>query len=350
MRRAFLYGLDVGLYYYVFSRLATHARRLDDALACLCLGIAPMAVIAVFEGARGWLLYQGIGIQWGVPNEFAYLLRGDSLRAQAGAGHALAFGYLCAMAFGAWLFLQQRVPTRGLALLASATLVAGLAASISRGPWVVAAIVFVVFVVLAPQPAAQKLRNVGLITLLSVAVLLSPWGDSIIDRLPFVGSVDAGSVDYRQHLAELSWRLVWINPFLGDPFVLYQMEELRQGQGIIDLVNTYAAIALFYGFIGLALMLGAFVAGTVWALRDARYWGGRDNERAGRSAALAACMVGTLVMLAVGSFGTGLALLFWIFSGLGAGWAARNRFVERQYPARAGAGAAANVAWRPAAR
>lgn len=350
MRRAFLYGLDVGLYYYVFSRLATHARRLDDALACLCLGVAPMAAIAVFESARGWLLYQGIGLQWGVPNEFAYLLRGDDLRAQAAAGHALAFGYVCAMAFGAWLFLQRHASPRGLALLASLTLLAGLAASISRGPWVVTAIVFVVFLVLAPQPAAQKARRAGFVVLAGAAVLLSPWGDTIIDRLPFVGSVDAANVDYRQRLAEVSWQLVWRNPFLGDPFVLYQMEELRQGQGIIDLVNSYAAIALFYGFIGLALMLGAFVAATLWVLRDARHWSARDPERAARSAALAACMVGTLFMLAVGSFGTSLALLFWVFSGLGAGWAARNRFVEHRHPVSSGARAAAGVAWRPAAR
>ena len=73
-----------------------------------------------------------------------------------------------------------------------------------------------------------------------------------MNSIPFFGqSTDDASVDYRQRLAERSWELIQLHPFFGDPLVLTKMEDLRQGEGIIDLVNTYAGITLFYGSIGL---------------------------------------------------------------------------------------------------
>jgi hypothetical protein len=46
----------------------------------------------------------------------------------------------------------------------------------------------------------------------------------------------------------------------GNPFVLLDMEELRTGDNIIDLVNAYAQVALFYGLVGLALFCLLFMA------------------------------------------------------------------------------------------
>jgi hypothetical protein len=332
MRRGFLYGLDVGLVYYVFSRGLRDARRFDEAIAALCLGVAVMAPIAVFESLRQWLLYPGIAARWGAPNEFSWLMRGESLRAQAAAGHALVLGYLCAMALALWAFLQQRIPEAAtLKALAFVTLVGGLLAAISRGPWLVAVLAYFAFYLLGPSPGSALLKRLGIAGVVGALLLISPWGASLIDRLPFVGTVDVQNVEYRQRLADVSWLLIQRHPWFCDPFVLYQMEELRQGQGIIDLVNGYAATALFFGGVGLVLQLGAFAIGLVLAIVDALRLPRRDAGRAARSAVLAACMTGTLLMLAFGGFGGGLAIMFWIFGGLGMA----NAIGNRQVPVRA---------------
>jgi O-antigen ligase len=165
---------------------------------------------------------------------------------------------------------------------------------------------------------------------LGAMVLLSPFGKRIIDTLPFVGTVDVESVTYRQRLAELSWQLIQQHPLLGNPFVLTQMEELRQGQGIIDLVNSYASIALLYGLAGLALFLAVFVIGMVGAYRASRRWAD-DHDVAALGACLVATMIATLFMMATGSFGTILAQTYWLMAGLAGAYGQLQ--LEEQRPA-----------------
>jgi len=87
IRRGFLFGLDILLVYYVFSRVITTRASLTDAMAVLALIGAILAAIGTFESLRGWLLYEQIRIGWGSPDTGAFMMRADSLRAQASAGH-----------------------------------------------------------------------------------------------------------------------------------------------------------------------------------------------------------------------------------------------------------------------
>ena len=320
MRRAFLYGLDVLLVYYVFSRQSVDRRRVVESLAVMCLGVAIMAAIGAFEFARHWLLYTGINEGWGNPNVFAFLLREDSLRAQASSGHAIVLGYLSAMALGFWLFLQLQVPSLAVRLAVIGLFWAGLVFAVSRAPWLVAVAIYLSFYLLAPVKGSKVILRFALISLFGAIVLVSPYGAGIVDRLPFVGTVDAGSVDYRTQLAALSWKLIQDNPFFGSPFVLAQMEELRQGQGIIDLMNTYATIGMFYGGVGLALFLGVFVHPLVGCVRVVLRTRRVDPAASAYGASIAAGMLGTLLMMATGSFGNGLAILYWALAGIASGF------------------------------
>jgi len=134
--------------------------------------------------------------------------------------------------------------------------------------------------------------------------------------------VDAYNVAYRERLAEVSWQLIQENPFFGDPLFLSRMESLRQGQGIIDLVNGYAAIALPHGLVGLGLLLGFFCVGMGSALRVCRKSAAVDPDLSRLGANLAACMVATLAMMAMGGFGTGVEKTFYLLAGLAAGLSA----------------------------
>jgi hypothetical protein len=329
MRRAFLFGLDTYLVYFVFSRGAGTRAALEDAMASFWTACAVLVPIVVFETVKGWLMYTGIPLQWGDPNRLSWLLRAEMLRAQGSAGHSLTMGYLLAVAFGFWLYLGGRLASRQLLWGVGIALWLGLLATFSRGPWVVAAGVLVVYLI--GSPTGQ--RHLGRV-LLGIAVIAVPFamtsaGQRILSYLPFVGEADQENVDYRQQLAAVSWRLIKQNPYFGDPFALSYMEELRQGQGIIDLVNTYASVSLFYGLVGCALFLVCLVypsLRTGIALHRVR---STDTGAANLGAALVACMMGTLVTLATTSFIAAVSIVPWVLAGLCSGYLAVVQGRER---------------------
>lgn len=79
--------------------------------------------------------------------------------------------------------------------------------------------------------------------------------------------------EYRYRLFEVSQGVIASNFFTGSPSVLEdpRMEVLRQGEGIIDLVNSYIYFALYYGMPAMLALLVAFFGGilkTYSALRE----------------------------------------------------------------------------------
>ncbi len=90
-----------------------------------------------------------------------------------------------------------------------------------------------VFIATSPSPGKGfvKLALLGLIVI--PVLLVSPAGQDIIDHLPFVGTVDAESVTYRQRLLEIAVQVILQNPFFGAFDFMYSpaMQEMKQGAG-----------------------------------------------------------------------------------------------------------------------
>lgn len=328
MRRGFLFTIDALVLYFVVSRTCTGQRAIVETMASFCLACAIFAPLALFESVKGWLLYQGIGELWGSPTPFAYLLRGETLRAQVSAGHSIPLGYMMAIAFGFWLYLGSRVQSAPLTIAVAIWMWVGLLAAYARAPWLVAVVIFFAYAALGPRGPARFFTASLIAALVAGLILVSPIGERVIDSLPFVGTVDAGSVTYRQRLAEMSWQLIQQNPFFGSPFFLLYMEDLRQGQGIIDLMNAYATIALSYGLVGLSLLLGFFFVGMWNTLRLLKSSAGPNPDLSLLGVNLIACMLGTLFMMATGGLGSSVAQLFWVLAGLAAGYAQIGQLKE----------------------
>ena len=179
-----------------------------------------------------------------------YLEReGGRLRAQASTGQPIPLGYVIAVALAFFLFLRRSVPNPAAWGLGLLLLLAGLISPVSRGPWVGAAAMFLVFVMTSPS-AAKDTTMLGLLGVIAVpALLASPLGENIIDHLPFIGNVEQANVTYRQRLLEISFQVILQNPFFGAADYLNspEMQQLMTGQGIIDVVNTYVGIGLSRG-------------------------------------------------------------------------------------------------------
>jgi hypothetical protein len=255
-----------------------------------------------------------------------YLMRGGLLRAQVSAGHSLALGYLLAIAFGFWLYLQSYVESKRTRLAVTLLFWLGLLAAYSRGPWLGAAAIYLTYAALGPRPISRLLRSLVMAACAGAIVLATPIGQRIVSVLPFMGgSVDMSNVIYRQRLAERSWDLIQQHPWLGDQYALFKMGDLRQGQGIIDLVNTYVNVTLFYGFIGLFLFGGFMLSTFGKALWIAKRSGRLDPDFSRLGISMTASIVGALLMLASMSFILGCQKMYYVLAALAAAYAHMGR-------------------------
>jgi hypothetical protein len=328
LRFAFYQFIDVFLPYYVASRSLRSVDDLRDAVLAFVIAAALMAPIAAYEFAKHWLLYNplpyALGTQWDAGS---YLLRGSSLRAVVTTGQSIVLGYVMAVALNLHLGLRGVGPRSWAWLLGVAALVAGMVAPLARGPWVGAAAGVFVMVVSSPNPLGRVMQFGAACLVILPPLLVSPLGDNIIDHLPFVGTIDASTVVYRQRLVEISMSVIAQNPLFGAADFIYNpaMQELKQGgQGIIDIVNSYLAVALGSGVVGLTLFVGVF-ASVAWklisALRSPHNERGTEDHLLGR--ALLAALTVVVVTIATVSSISFIPIVYWCLCGMAAGYAMR---------------------------
>jgi O-antigen ligase len=317
--------IDIFLPYYVASRSLRTLAGFRDALMAFVLAALVLAAIGAFEYAKRWLLYaplsDALGVYWSETT--LYLARGESLRALGSTGQPIPLGYAMAVALGFALYLRQVIPDRmawgcGVLLLGL-----GLLAPLSRGPWVGAAALVLVFVATGPRPALRTGKIALLVALLVPALVTSSVGQAIIDHLPIVGTVDEGNVVYRQLLLEISMQVLMQNPFFGawDYLRSPLMEQLRTGQGIIDVVNTYLGIALSTGLVGLSLFAGFFIAAVLGAAKAMLDIADKHDERYVLGQALLATLIGILVIIFTVSSITIIPAIYWMVAGLAVAYA-----------------------------
>jgi O-antigen ligase len=277
-----------------------------------------MASLGIFESLRHWLLYYDISARWSNGSmSSAYPMRNGILRAQVAAGHPISFGYVLAIGFGFWLCLQSYVKRTRTRIFAVLLLWLGQLATLSRGPWLGAVAIYFAFAASGPRVFSRFRKAIGASILIGIVLFTSPLGVRIIQLLPFMGgTVDSDTLLYRQRLLNRSLEIIQLHPFFGDRFRYQDMEDLRQGQGIIDFVNTYVYVGLSYGLVGLCLFLGFILFGVLKTYRRTTATRHTDPDFALLGSSLVACMVGTLVMIASSNLVGAMLPMYYSLMGL----------------------------------
>jgi hypothetical protein len=300
LRRALESFVEIYIPFYVLSRTASSLRQIQELFAAFCLSCAIMAAIGAFEGAKHWLLYLSVRDHWG--NTFgAYLFRGESLRAMASTTHALVLGYLLAVASGLWLCLKLKVASKLSRNAVSILYWLGLLAAYSRGPWLGGAAIYFIYTALRRGAVSGFFKAAIASASIAAVIALSPLGTKIAQVIPyFGGTVDEENISYRERLLSRAWEIIQDSPFLGDQHSLSRMEDLRQGEGIIDLMNGFVNILLDNGFIGLLLFLSFVLIGVFKAWVLSRETAQAASELSAMCASLVACILGLMIMMWVG--------------------------------------------------
>jgi len=300
LRRAFVGLIGIFVPYFVISRTGFDRKGMVDLLATLSLIASVMAAIAIFEGARHWLLYGDIQERWGYTSRISlYLTRAGSVRAIASTGQPLALALILATFFGAWLYIKEHVTSALRRIAGTAVLLLGLISTYSRGPWLGAACVYILYVVLSPRPLGRFVKAAAAVAVAGLALMMSPYGHKVVSVMPYFGDYSSTdpSILYRERLVTRAREIFSQSPLAGDQDAMLRMQDLRQGEGIIDIVNTYVQVLLANGIIGMVLF-GSFILGALWsAWIESRRAALRDPDLCALGAALLASTVGMLLML-----------------------------------------------------
>ncbi|MFK3776063.1 O-antigen ligase family protein [Pseudomonas sp. NPDC089406] len=335
LRQAFYLYVDVYLPYYVASRGLRELGDFKDALLAFVLAAFLLSAIAVAETLRHWLLYNALmdamGVQWSMTG---YLSRGGSLRASATTGQAIALGFVIAVAIGMYLFLQGYVRSRLQRLLGALLLGAGLFAPLSRGPWIGAGVIIATFIATG-RNAAKRLVLLALAGVLALPLLsVVPGGEKVLNLLPFIGTIENENITYRERLIDNSMIVIQRNPLFGsfDFRNTPEMQSMIQGDGIIDIVNTYISLALRVGLVGLALFVAFFASVLLGIHKAMRAFPDKDHEERLLGRALLATLLGILVIIFTVSSITVIPIVYWSVGGLGVAYIQRVRLLRQAAP------------------
>ncbi len=328
VRQAFYMFIDVFLPYFVISRSLKDMRAFRVALLSLVLAIMVGALVAVFETSRHWALYQSMVGQLGLGGVYggifgAYILRDGMLRATATAGQPIALGYLMLVGMGLYLFLQRSIKQKLIRQLGMGLLAAGLIASLSRGPWVGAVALLTIFIATGRNAVPRVMGFVIAAILAFSLIAVLPGGERIINLLPFIGKTEKQTIEGREDLLTTSIIVIERNPWFGSVNYLQtpEMESMRTGLGIIDIVNTYIQVALEAGLVGLGLFVGFFSLTLLGIFRAMRSIRDRNSEERLLGRALLATLLSILLIIFTVSSITIIPIVYWSVAGLGVAYA-----------------------------
>jgi O-antigen ligase len=190
-------------------------------------------------------------------------------------------------------------------------LLAGVGTALSRATWLSAGLMMLLFTALAGQMRHIMMVMTGGVAVFSVLAAVVPAFQELLNKLPIIGDPEAVAAaaaanaspdddkEYRQAIFEGALELIKDNMWFGLPNATSYLEYLKQGQGIVDIVNTYLGVALNFGMTGLLPFVGMFIIALLkmWRLRQ-RLDPGMDGWY------LANSMIATLLTIMVMIFST----------------------------------------------
>jgi len=257
--RSMIYvGTDYIFPYFVVSRLIDTAEKVKFAFIAMITSVAILASVNLMEHFKSWFvyheLYQTLNINYGGFSSYV-LIRDGTLRTTSVFASPIVFGYIATIAL--WLFLGVEVKKTYFYKILFLLLLSALLSPLSRGPWVGFFISIIVFIWYAPRRSSNIVKFIIYGAVLFVTLLMTPYSDKVINLIPFVGNTDLGNISYRQDLFRSGLLVMEKNIFLGDKDfrLASELQHLIQGQGIIDIVNTYLQVVLQYGLVGLIIFI-----------------------------------------------------------------------------------------------
>jgi len=286
-------SLDLWLPYYILSRSLRSIEDLKRIMCWLGCGSVTLTAVLTYEVWRAWPIYNELYVHYQVPTLLLVKVRGGLLRASGPFVEPTSAAMVMAMCVLALWLSRDFFRSRATHLCLLAVALIGLSVPQSRGAWVGLLLGMAVadFTRGLHVALTKKFVLVGIAAaFVFAAALSSPY---LSETVGLSGGSSETS-DYRRLLFERGMKEFWHSPLFGfsNPELLWRLKDLRQGEGIIDFVNTYIWILLISGAIGFFIFTGTllFFLHNVWRSY-------RTTPRIPGSAEVATYIVACLAML-----------------------------------------------------
>lgn len=307
--------LDCGLPYYVLSR---GVRGADDVRRCMIhLGAAAVILAAVlcYEMYAAWPIYNALYSKFGIPVLLLVKLRGGILRAGGPFLEPTSIAMILAFCFMAVWQARRAFASPRLHGAVLAVIAIGMVPPQSRGAWIGLLIGTALIDVYRGRLATLAIR--GLVVGVAVSALLAAAHVSpqLSESVGLSGGA-SDTVDYRRRLLDRGMQEFRHSPLTGysTPEILARLSDLRQGEGIVDFVNTYVYFALIGGIVGLGIFIGTFLAYLLGLWRRRAMW--RTAIELDGAAFLFGAIAMPLEMLFFTSLGGRVQIFLFVFFGL----------------------------------
>lgn len=264
IRALFQQLVFMALPYLVISRYLTDAERSREALRTLLYSALIVASIGILEQLTKWWFYRYIperlGLEW-TWFMLGHYERDGLVRVRSTIGGGL--GFVMAIAIGILVSLRHEIRSRIFLVSAIGALALCLYFTGARGSWMAAVLLIAL---LSTRWFIESPKR--FLVACGLAAVLLPAGQRIINEF----DDDYGTFSYRQQLIESAIPMILDSPISGyngmaEIDATGRLEHMRQGEGIIDLVNTYIVVAMFEGLVGLMLFLGSMLLALFAMLR-----------------------------------------------------------------------------------
>jgi hypothetical protein len=296
LRRGFgAFFLDMFLPYYFASRVVKSMDDIKRAFTILTMVTFIAALIGLFEWVKHWSMFFALPDVLGAHRFGGYMSRGGSMRAVSSLGHPIVFGLVLAASLGAFLVVSNSVKNKRFHKIGMFTILAALFVSGSRGPWLGAVFFGSIFSLTGDKPAKRMVYLLVTLMMVVGALAVIPGAEKYYNMLPFLGTTEAENVEYRQRLFTNSMIVIGHYPFFGSVTFMETPEMLAmiQGEGIIDIVNTYIGMALNYGYVGLGLFISTFLS-IVYAIYTNMK---RLKDKTGETYYIGRCVLASLISI-----------------------------------------------------
>jgi len=244
-------GLSTWLLAYLLIKLGRTEGSTSKAFQALLAVAVVFSVMCIVIQIRSWNFYSFLDQSERIwkAGEYRFGILRTSVTVNTGL-----LGFVCGVGSIICLsnIVRMRSPRKVLLLFLMGL---GCLVSLSRGAWLAAMLMVVLFYLLRSR------RSNGTIAGYAIAACLLIAGVSWIWQGIAIESYDEfGTFSYRQEIYAASWQQFQAAPLLGAENYLAsgRFDHLVQGEGIIDIVSVYLLIVLRNGIVGLAFYVLPF--------------------------------------------------------------------------------------------
>lgn len=319
--------LTLAVPYFAISRSLLRPEDVRRLLLTIAFYAFCLSAVAVFEAKSGFLVYEAISRHYGLRGgELAYgHSRSGFLRAAGSFPESITFGIFLVLSLVATLGVRDAFRNEGRWLVALVGIGVGLLAANTRSGLLSLVVALLAFDFYRRRYASFAIKAGALAMIAAIALMASQFYSPLADML----GVNGGShetMDYRHQLFTRGLQEILRHPLFGmsQSDSLVALNDLRQGEGIVDIVNGYIGAGLIAGLPGMAALLGAFLLTCAGLLRARNRL--RHDARLMRLGAFAFAVISfTILTTFTGGFGGRNSIMTYVVFAFSAAIAASRR-------------------------